>query len=284
MRNSLWLLLAFLFVGCGSEKANRYNTGEDKEEIISLLNEREFSKAIWLIENQNKNPEGETAYLLAQAYLGRAGIEPLAFAAKVAGPELESEAAKVLFPKCPTGAIKSADQIPIKCLLKRVYLYAPNADLPDLARARLLFRKAYPDASVSPAWINTLIGTVELISLVKRAGDLFVYAKGVRSVQSLSFGPGDLEWLKAQGKNSLLEAKETLARANHSGEKISRLVTGNKANEWFTRVDGAIGFAETVGLARFLDFVRENLLKASDEIKYAETLDQLRMVLELIDK
>jgi hypothetical protein len=38
-----------------------------------------------------------------------------------------------------------------------------------------------------------------------------------------------------------------------------------------------------VGLSRFLDFVRENLLKPSDEIRYGETLDKLKTAFELID-
>jgi hypothetical protein len=277
----IWALLLLLLIlpACAPESVSRYQTGENSEEIVSLLNERDYDKAIWLIENhEGKNPEGENAYLLAEAYLGKAGIEPLAFASRVAGPEPESPAAEALFPECPKEAIRSIHQVEMKCLLKRVYLQAQGANAIYLARAQRLFRKAYPNPALSPDWVNTLIGTVEMISLVKRAGDLFFYAKRGH------FSPSDLPWIQSQGRSAYAEAKEALGRANHSGEKISRLLSGAKANEWFERVEGTIQFAKEVGLSRFLDFVRENLLKPSDEIRYGDTLDQLKATLDALEK
>jgi hypothetical protein len=118
---------------------------------------------------------------------------------------------------------------------------------------------------------------------VKRAGDLYFYAKGREGKSLGAVNPADIKWLQRQGKDALLEAKEALGRANHAGEKISKILTGTKANEWFERVEGTMKFAKSVGLSRFLDFVRENLLKPSDEIRYGETLDKLKAMLDLID-
>jgi hypothetical protein len=171
----------------------------------------------------------------------------------------------------------------MKCLLKRVYLHAPTVDNSDFARARALFRKAYPDPAAAPQWVNTLIGMVETISVVKRAGDLFLYAKRLEGKSLGGVNPASIKWLQRQGKEALLEAKEALGRANHAGEKISKILTGTKANEWFERIEGTMKFAKTVGLSRFLDFVRENLLKPADEIRYGETLDKLKATLDLID-
>lgn len=278
----LILFLPLLFLACAPESVDRYHTGENEEEIVSLLNEREYGKAIWLIENrEGRDPKGETAFLLAQAYLGRAGIEPLAFAARVTEEGPDSAAARTLFPNCPKGRITG--KVEMKCLLKRVYLHAPPADEGDFARARELFRKSYPNPAVAPEWVNTLIGMVDTISLVRRAGDLFLYSKGIKTAGGkVQFNPADVKWLSQQGKESLRDAEQALARANHSGEKVSRFLSGVKANEWFERVEGTMEFAKTVGLSRFLDFVRENLLKASDEIRYGEALDRLKATLELL--
>lgn len=279
MKKSWAFLFLLLLPACAPESVDQYRTGENAEEIVSLLNERDYDKAAWLIENHvGKNPEGENAYLLAEAYLGKAGIEPLEFASRVAGREPDSPAATALFPECPKEAIRSIHQVEMKCLLKRVYLQAQGTNAVHLARAQRLFRKAYPNPALSPEWVNTLIGTVEMISLVKRAGDLFLYAKRGR------FNPSHLPWLQSQGRAAHVEAKEALGRANHAGEKISRLLSGARANEWFERAEGAIQFAKEVGLSRFLDFVRENLLKPSDEIRYGDTLDQLKATLDALEK
>jgi hypothetical protein len=126
---------------------------------------------------------------------------------------------------------------------------------------------------------------VDTISLVRRAGDLFIYSKGVkRPGGKLQFNPNDVQWLKGQGKESLRDAKEALGRANYAGDKVSRFLSGVKANEWFERVEGTIEFAKTVGLSRFLDFVRENLMKQTDEIRYGQTLDRLKVTLDLLDQ
>ena len=37
---------------CAPESVDRYQTGETNEEIVSLLNNREYGKAVWLIENR----------------------------------------------------------------------------------------------------------------------------------------------------------------------------------------------------------------------------------------
>lgn len=281
--SSLALLLAFALLGCAPESVDRYHTGESTAEIVSLLNEREYGKAIWLIENrEGKNPEGETAYLLGQAYLGRAGFEPLGFAARVSDEMPDTEAARILFPDCSRERLSSLSDVKMKCLLKRVYLHAPAADNSDFSRARALFRKAYPNPALSPEWVNTLIGMVETISVVKRAGDLYLYAKNFDG-NPMSVSQTEVKRLQRQGKEALAESKEALGRANHAGEKISKILTGTRANEWFERVEGTMKFAKTVGLSRFLDFVRENMLKPTDEIRYGEILDQLKAAFELID-
>lgn len=284
MKRISLLLSCFLLIACTPKSVDRYHTGENEKEIISLLNQREYSKVIWLIENREKQPEGKTAFLLGQAYLGRSGIEPLAFAARITEAEPDSAEAREIFPTCPKGRISSAKEVEMKCLLKRVYLQAPKADGGDFARARLLLRKSYPNPSTAPEWVNTLVGLVDSISLVKRVGDLYLYGKGMRAGGGkISFNPRDIDWLKLQGKESLDDAREALSRANYSGEKVSRFLSANRANEWFERIEGTITFAKTVGLSRFLDFIRENLLKPTDEIRYGETLDRLKATIDLLD-
>lgn len=270
------LTLALALSACAPETAERYHTGETAEDIVALFNEREYGKAIFLLEQRHgKEPENpETAFLLGEAYLGRAGFEPLAFAARVSGTESRAGS---LFPKCPAAELRkfSGDA---KCLLERVYLHAPDADRGDFARARTLFRRAYPDASRTSPWANTLIGLVETVSLVKRTGDIFRYAKALHT-DARPTGR-ELLWLKAQGKESLREAQESLARAEHAGPKIARLLTGLRDDAWFQSTEKGLRFASRLGLPRFLDFLRDHLLGPSDEIRYGELVETLRALAE----
>lgn len=284
------LLLTFtaaltLLAACAPEHADRYTNAETDTEVVGLLNARRYGKAIFLLESRvGKDPAGEPAFLLAQAYLGRAGFEPLAFAAAVAGPMPENEAARALFPECDRTTLAKVNTKEWKCLLKRVYLQAPAADGADFARARLLLRRAYPDPAAAPEWVNSLVGLVETVSLVRRAGDLFLYADAQLKQPSPERGPRDLPWLKKHTKEALVEGEGALQRAKYSGEKVSRLLTGAKAYDWFERVEGGVAFAKALGLPRFMDFLREQALKPGDEIRYGETLDQIRDLLASLEK
>lgn len=270
---------------CAPEAAKRYHTAESEAEAVSLLNEREYGRAIFLLESRlGKNPQGPNAFLLGQAYLGRAGIEPLAFAAAVAESEPGMEATAQLFPDCPTGRLAKVNAKEWKCLLKRVYLHGPAVDQRDFARARALFRRAYPDPATAPEWANALIGLVETISLVKRVGDLYLYSQGHRPRPDLLRGAQDLPWLQEQGRLALEEADQAINRARFAGEKISTLLTGSKGYAWFERAQGTMRFAKALGLARFFDFARENLVKPVDEIRYGETLNRLREILGDLEK
>jgi hypothetical protein len=278
-------LLAALFLAllpaCAPESVDGYHTAEHEEEAVSLLNRREFSKAIWLLENREGRlpADPKISFLLAQAYLGRVGIEPLAFAARLGQPLPESDARERLFPKCDNGAMALKGKLDPKCTLKRVYIHAPPVDHPDFARARQLLRHAYPDPALCPDWVNTLIGVVDLISFTKRAGDIYLYAKSMKSRPDPSLRVTDLFWLKRHAQEAVVDAKQALRRAEFSGEKISRLLTGMKDAPWFHQAEKGIDFIEKLGLAQLLDFVRARLLGAEDEIKYGEILDELRDML-----
>jgi hypothetical protein len=284
--NRLYLLLAaFLSVqACAPSSVNEYNTGETEEEVIGMLNQRDYAKAVWLLEqNDAKNLEGRLGFLLGQAYLGKAGIEPLDFAAKITGPQTDSLAARTMFPKCPADRISSVKAIKSHCLLKRIYLLAPNADHPDFAKAREYMRKSYPNPALAPQWVNTLIGLVETISVVKRVGDVYLFSRDRENRRFNLNTMTDIKWVRNQGELALAEGREALNRANYSGEKISQFLNGSKANQWFERVEGTVRYAKTVGLSRFLDFARDTLIKPEDEIRHGEALDKLKTVLDSLE-
>jgi hypothetical protein len=260
---------------CAPESVEKYHTGETEEQVMSLFNQREYHKAIFLIESrEGEYPSGKMGYLLAQAYLGKAGLEPLEFAAKIFGEIPASQ--ELFFPKCERGAQRNLE-LSEKCLLQRVYLFAPAPDSKEMQRARALFRKAYPSARDTPPWVNALIGMVELISFTKRTGNLYFYAMGK---SALTYTQADLPWLETQAKNGFQEARFTLERAEHSGEKISKLLGAKEKNLWFQRAEGTVDFTNAMGLRRFYDFLRENLVKPTDEIRYGDALDRLKKILE----
>jgi hypothetical protein len=265
------LFILITLAACAPESVEKYHTGETEEEVISLLNQREYHKAIWLIESrEGENPQGKMGYLLAQAYLGKIGLEPLEFAAKIMGEIPSSQ--KLFFPKCGLAAVVKTEIVP-KCLLQRVYIFAPDPDSKEMNRARTLLRNAFPSPQEAPSWNNALIGMVELVSFTKRAGKIYLYATNPNSSPKIT----DLPWLKSEAKIGFQEAKFALQRAEYSGDKISKLLGARENNQWILRVEGTLEFSKSIGLSKFIDFLRENLLKPSDEIRYGETIDRLKL-------
>lgn len=279
----IYLLLLVLLSACSSPHADKYQTAETESDVINLFNEHEYARAVWLIENRHgKDPQdAKISFLLGQAYLGKSGIEPLAFTAKVASPQ---EKELPFFSSCSTAQITSFRETEIKCLLKRVYASAPGADQKDFKRARELFRQAYPNPSSSPAWVNTVIGLVEMISFVNRTGDLYLYAKGVEAKgKSLNFNELDIPWLRHQGDQAILEADQALQRAQYSSEKVARLLGAAKESEWFERGKNGVEFAKATGLPGLIDFIQENI-SPSDDIRYGGLLEKLRDLLAAQEK
>ena len=283
---ALFLLLALLVAGCAPKSIDSYHTAENEEETVRLLNAREYRKAIWLLESRNgKTPASrETSFLLAQAYLGAAGLEPLKIAADVsAAQSFTSPDARDLFPSCPEAAVGPLKDAEALCLLKRVFLHVPDPDREEMVRARQLFRYAYPDPAASPEWVNVLVGAVETAAVVKRAGRIYLFAK--RNLREGQLPPDqDLRWLVIQAKLLLEEGSQALSRADHSGNKVSQLLTGNRGSVWFDRARGAIGWADRLGLGTLFDLLRGNLVSPEDEKRYGAALDRIRSLLEEQEK
>lgn len=275
-------LLALLLQGCAPETADRYTTAEDENEAVSLLNEHKYDKAVWLIENRHGNvPSNEKLrFILAQAYLGRAGLEPLDFAARVSGeqaagaPELQS-----LFSGCSRDRLSSFSGVDAKCLLKRIYQQSPDADKPDFARARELFRRAYPDASRTPTWANTLIGVTEAISVLNRAGKIYLYARKYKE-QGNRFDPAGFLWLQKQIRLAETEAREALKRAQHSGDKISRLVSGISGDQLFDRLKGELKFKAQMGVQQLTSNVESKYPTAAQNDNYELYLEKVNNFLD----
>jgi hypothetical protein len=218
---------------------------------------------------------------LAEAYLGKAGIEPLAFAAKVTGSQQENIG---IFPSCANEKLRSFKEADIKCVLKRVYLAAPDADSKDFKRSRELFRLAYPNASQSPMWVNTIIGFVETVSVVNRAGKLYLYARGLQGKgEKLSFSDVDIPWLVKQGQLTIDEADQAIKRAQYSSDKVSKLLGGSAENIWFERTRDGVEFAKAVGLSGLIELIQNNL-SSGDDLRYGQMLSALKNLLETYEK
>ncbi|MGZ3652760.1 MAG: hypothetical protein ACXVB9_05040 [Bdellovibrionota bacterium] len=279
-------LLAFLAVGCSPKSIDDYHTAENDEQIVRLLNSRDYGKVIFLIESKSgKMPEDKnTAFLLGQAYLGKAGVEPLQVAGKVsAAQDFSSADAKDLLPSCSSAALDTLSNADPLCLLKRVYFHMPDPDLEEMTRARDLFRHAYPDPATSPEWVNILVGMIETAAVVKRAGEIYLLAKHVINGQE---NPSDaqLRWFTRQLKLILDEADQALSRADHSGNKITQLLTGNGGSVWFERVADGVHWAKNLGLANLLDLIRNDFLSPADNASYGPFLDKIRGYLDEQDK
>ena len=275
------LLLPLLLAACAPDRADRLATDDVEKEALNFLNKHEYENAIWLIENR-KGPlpdDQKLKFVLGQAYLGKAGIEPLAFAARVSGAQSGGNAeVQALFPDCSNEAIPSFKGTDIKCILKRVFQQAPDADRADLARARELFRRAYPDASQTPAWANTLIGVAETVSLVQRTGKIYLYAMKQKRGEN-RFDPAGYVWLAKQTKLVEKEATEALRRAQFSGDKISRLVSGVNGQMLFDRVKESVRFKAETRVNQLLSTLSDKAENEWDrQSRYQDMLDKLAAI------
>lgn len=286
MRALKTTLIFLLCAGCAPKSVDSYHTAENEEEIVRLFNQHEYRKAVWLIESrEGKKPaDPKVAFLLGQAYLGCAGFEPLAFAAKVSGAQdFSSPDARELFPACPPAPLDSLRGTDPACLLKRVYLHFPDPDLEELRRARELLRSAYPDPSSTPEWVNVLIGGVETASVTARAGRIYLFAKRTGR-QAAEPSDQELHLVAAHARRALPEAAQALARAGHAGRKISDFLTGHKDEPLFVQVKGAIDWSEKLGFRSLFDLLRGNFTSAEDESRHGRTLDRIRAILEEQEK
>lgn len=276
------LLLVLLVLGCAPKSVEDYNDGENEEEITKLLNERQYGKAVWIIEGRHgKRPaDQKMAFLLGQAYLGKIGFEPLLIAAKVSDEQtFATREARLLFPECKKGRVKEVKGAELLCLLKRIYVHVPDPDTEEFTRARELFRLAYPDPAGSPEWVNILIGMVETASVVKRVGSIYVMVLSLADQRRTLPADEELEWFVRQVKRTLAESEQALKRADHSGRAISQFLTGSN-NELFDKARSAISWAHMLGLPAFLDVVRSNALTPEQDARYDEALDKIRKLLE----
>lgn len=257
---SVLALATLVLAGCAPDAADRYHTAENEAEAVSLLNERAYEKAIWLIENQHGPVPNEprVTFLLAQAYLGKAGFEALDFAGRVSGPQPAGpEELQELFPTCSRDRLANFSGVPVKCLVKRVYLQAPDADAPDFARARELLRRAYPDPAAAKPEDNTVIGAVETISVVSRAGKIYRFV--IQQKKNPRFDVAGMLMVQKQVKAAEVEAKEALRRAQFAGEKISKLVSGVNGPQLFDRIKGGIKLKAETGIHGFVDRMPDDL-------------------------
>lgn len=278
---------ALLFLSaCAPKSVDDYHTAENDEETVRLLNQREYGKVIWLIESRDgKSPANKhTAFLLAQAYLGKAGMEPLTVAATVtAAQDFSGADAQAIFPSCPSKALTAVKDAEPLCLLKRVFFHVPDPDVYEMTRARDLFRYAYPDASAAPEWVNILVGSVETASVIKRLGSMFLVAK--RTVKDGTQPTDqDLRWFAQQLSHLLDDAAHALDRADHTGNKISQLLTGTSGAVWFQKAEAGIKWADQMGLANLFDFLRSTFVYPDAEAQYGPMLDKIRGYLDDQDK
>ena len=282
MKKLLVISLAFLVLGCSPKSVDDYNTGDNEEQITKLLNERQYGKAVFVIESKHgKRPaDKNVAFLLGQAYLGKAGFEPLLVASKVSDVQsFSSREARLLFPDCASGRVKHVKGAEVLCLLKRIYLHVPDADVEEFTRARELFRHAYPDPAGSPEWVNILVGMVETASVVKRVGAIYVFVLKLAETRDEPT-EAELEWFVRQVKRTVAESDQALKRADHSGKAISQFLTGSKEAELFDKARQAISWANMLGLPALFDIYRSQVIKPEEETRYGDTLDKIRKLLD----
>ena len=131
--------------------------------------------------------------------------------------------------------------------------------------------------------MNALIGAVETASVLKRVGKIYAF---VRQIERTRTQPEEheLRWLVRQAKRVLEEGSQAFARADHAGQKISQLLTGNRDFVWFKRAREGIKWADRLGLGALFDLFRENVLGPEEQKQYGDMLDKIRILLDEQEK
>ncbi|MCO5142944.1 MAG: hypothetical protein M9962_07635 [Oligoflexia bacterium] len=274
MKTFYFIALLICFSSCAPSTSEKYNSASSEAEILTLLNEREYHKAIWLIEAQyTKNPKKtDIKFYLAQAYLGKAGFEPLEFIDKIHGDQnkTQSNLWNQFFKNCETRAIFKNESISLHCLFKRIYFNTPEVSSGDFATARSLMRSAYPNPEHTSTWNNTLIGMVELVSLIKRSGDLYMYGKNILTTTEMKKNALNIQWLKAQFTQALIETNECAIRGSYSGDKISKFILKYKSESLYEALNDRFQLSQRLGTLKLLSI--EHNLKNNPDL----TINQIR--------
>lgn len=251
MKSYLYGIFFLCLFSCAPSASEKYNTASNEAEILTLLNERDYGKAIWLIESQyTKDPKkSEIKFYLAQAYLGRSGFEPLAFIEKIYGPQnqYDDTLGKVFFTRCKNTSITKGEKIPLQCVFKRIFLHTPQVDEGDFAHARSLMRSAYPNPATTTTWNNTLIGIVELISLVKRTGNIYLYGKGIIENEQMRKKLLNYTWAKMQIIHAVREAQECAERGMYSGDTVSKFMLKINSVSLYETIDNKFHISSNLG-------------------------------------
>ena len=159
--------LLLLLSGCSSSKNSRTSALEFAHD---LLDQKQYSDAVPFLADLLHDYPGDldVASLLANAHLGRAGIEILPIITAVMGVQDEVPLKLHQEPVCPRGAVENLTELEYDCLIYRFLKRAPAADHPDVLAARDLFRKYFPDAAKQSSSINFVAGFAEAASALSR--------------------------------------------------------------------------------------------------------------------
>jgi hypothetical protein len=119
--------------------------------------------------------------------------------------------------------------------------------------------------------------------VIKRAGAVFLLAK--RTVRD-GWQPGDqeLRWFARQLKELLAGADQAITRADHTGNRITQLLTGTQGEVWFERAGQGIKWAKKRGVGNLFQGLRSYVVDSDGEAKYGEMLDKIRAYLDEQDQ
>jgi hypothetical protein len=270
-----FLVLAAILCGC--EDSSKNNQDEQQVRLTKMLDERRYDDVIHLIES---DPSASAAFpdLLAMGYLGKSGFEPLAFAENILAAQTADPALDHLIAGCDLSALDGASVQPqVRCVLRRLWAHLPDPDDVNFAKARDLFRAAYPTAASTPVQYNVLIGVVESVSVLSRLGRIALQYDAINVSQTLP-SQSDVDRIFSQLKLAADEALRVLTRASYGGSKISGLLTGLKKVPLIQNTGITVEWLQATEIPLVIQFINDpNNGVESDVVKAAllQFLDQV---------
>ena len=242
-----WIVLICLGTSCSGAKESVQNLRNQEARLTRLIDDRRYPDVIRIVEG-NAEAKASFSNLLAMAYLGNSGFEPLRFATQVvSAQELRSSEEQTqlerIFPGCDSRALQRFERPSVRCVLKRIWTYLPDANEPDFAQARALFRSNNEDIRATSQDLNTLIATVEAASALSRTRKIALHPDG-NAVE-----------IAAEAVLAANDAIQALERIRYSTRTVSKLLTGLDLMQLFeSDASGRMNWVEGTGMPLLMRF------------------------------
>ena len=231
---------SFIFILLLSSCSPSSRDGLSREDqIVHLLDEKKYSE---VIEGLEIEPDPALARYLAQAYLGRAGFEPIDFPKQVMAEQVFGmDPIDALIPGCETKPVDAFFEIEVRCALWRILKHLPKDQADVRTASRIL--SEIPQPTDGDRLLQTL--THSILALSSMQSILLNY----EAIDPDAAKDEEIQALFDEIGESAIEAQKALVLAKQIPQfNISELLTGLEKNVLHSGSSRNLQYQEQTGL------------------------------------